>query len=162
MVAALTPTAFVTALAIPLVTLATGNFMSVEQQPDAAKMQVFQMAIPAQLFLSALFATIVPSTIAVCATHAIARSLSRLRGRDYALIGAAVGCTVALLLAMVVSPLLLFPTAAMVGALMGASYRRLAGLEPLALPEPIMVNDTAELVDTDHPARRQHVVLTDG
>ena len=51
----------------------------------------------------------------------------------------------------------LFPAAAIVDALMGAVYRRFAGLAPLALPEPVLVDDPATLLGAD---RCQHAVIT--
>jgi hypothetical protein len=49
--------------------------------------------------------------------------------------------------------------AAAYGAVMGALYRRFAGLEPLPLPEAVIATDPDALVGADHPARRQHSVI---
>lgn len=161
-IAATVPAVLMGALTIPLGVLAFGNLIPTERQPDSSIMQVMQLAFPAQIFLSTLFATIIPSTIVVCATHGIARALGWNHGGQYALVGAVVNCVAALLLVLMINPALLFPAAAIAGGLMGALYRRFAGLEPLPLPEPVLVNDHAALVGADHPARRQHVVITNG
>lgn len=42
-----------------------------------------------------------------------------------------------------------------------ALYRRLAGLEPVALPDDVHVRDRRALVAADHPARRYHRVVAD-
>lgn len=156
-IAATAPAVFVAALVIPLCMLAFGDYTTFE--PQTATALAFQVALPAQTFLTMLAATIVPAAIVVCATHGIARGLGRINGRDYAVIGAAVSCAAALTLVMLVEQAFLFPAAACVGALMGAVYRLFAGLEPLALPEPVLVDDPAPLVGADHPARRQHAVI---
>jgi hypothetical protein len=161
-IAATVPAVLAAALAMPLGMLAFGNFMPFERQADAAIMQVFQLAFPAQVVLATLFATIVPSAIVVCATHGIARGLGWLRARHYALIGASVSCSAALVLIMMVDSTFLFPAAAGAGGLMGAIYRQFAGLEPAALPDPVLVDDAARLVGADHPTRRQHAVITNG
>jgi hypothetical protein len=56
----------------------------------------------------------------------------------------------------------LFPVAAIVGALMGAVYRRFAGIEPLPLPEAVLAEDPRTLVPADHPSRRTHTVIMNG
>ncbi len=140
--------------------LGLGNYMTFE--PQEAPVVAFELAFPAQMFLTTLAATIIPAAIVVCATHGIARGLGRINGRDYALIGAGVNCVAALTLVMLVEQAFLFAAAACVGALMGGVYRLFAGLEPLALPEPVLVEDRAAMVGADHPARRQHAVIIDG
>jgi hypothetical protein len=42
---------------------------------------------------------------------------------------------------------------------MGALYRRFAGIEAVPLPEAVIANEEAALVDADHPSRRQHSVI---
>src|SRR5689334_5345209 len=159
-IAATTPAVFAAVIAIPLCMLGLGDYVSFEPQPSMVV--ALQIALPAQVFLATLAASIVPAAIVVCATHGIARGLGRRNGRDYAVIGAAVGCAAALTLVALVEQMFLFPAAACIGALMGALYRLFAGLEPLALPEPVLVEDPALLVAADHPSRRQHAVITDG
>jgi hypothetical protein len=56
----------------------------------------------------------------------------------------------------------LFPLAAIIGAIMGATYRRFAGIEPLPLPEDVLATDPRALVPEDHPARRTHAVVMNG
>ena len=58
--------------------------------------------------------------------------------------------------------MLLLPTVAVAGALMGAIYRRFAGLEPLPLPEAVLATDPAHLVAADHPTRQGHTVIMNG
>jgi hypothetical protein len=94
--------------------------------------------------------------------HHIARGLRRDRALEYAGIGAAM----ALVCGFLLSPLapfaalshLLIPAMAC-GAIMGALYRRFAGLEPLPLPEAVIASDPETLVGSDHPSRRQHSVI---
>ena len=45
------------------------------------------------------------------------------------------------------------------GAIMGALYRRFAGLEPVPLPEAVIATDPNALVAADDPARHQHRVI---
>jgi hypothetical protein len=125
---------------------------------------VIAAAIPAQLFLTLLVATVVPSAIFVLCLHHIARALHRHRAFEYA----AVGGLMALICAYLLSPFtpftsisfLLIP-AIVYGAMMGALYRRFAGLEPVPLPEAVIATDANALVGVDHPARQQHrVILT--
>ena len=49
--------------------------------------------------------------------------------------------------------------AAAYGAIMGALYRRFAGLEPVPLPEAVIATDPNALVGADDPARHQHRVI---
>ncbi len=122
---------------------------------------IITAALPAQVFLTVLIATTVPSAILVIAVHHIARAVRRSRGGDYAVIGSVVtaGCFI------LVTPLLggmmivVLPAALVHGAIMGALYRRFAGIEPIPLPELVIATDAQALVGTDHPSRRQHGVL---
>ena len=66
-----------------------------------------------------------------------------------------------MMLALMSAPVL-FPLAALVGALMGAAYRRFAGIEPLPLPEDVLATDPRALVAEDHPARHSHAVVING
>ena len=56
-----------------------------------------------------------------------------------------------------VSPLMM--AAVGCGAIMGALYRRFAGLEPVPLPEAVIATDPNALVGADDPARHQHRVI---
>ena len=113
------------------------------------------MALPAYLFMATLLATAIPSAIIVSVTHAAARGFRRTRGTDYAVIGAVVGMIASVALAMLVpTPLLALVVVA--AAIMGAAYRRFAGLEPLPLPE------AATLVGEHDPARRTRTVIMNG
>jgi hypothetical protein len=127
---------------------------------------IFLAAIPAQVFLTMLIVTVVPSGIFVVCVHHIARALHRSRGLDYALVGAAMGCLCGVVVAPFTAltapvPFLLVP-ALLYGAIMGELYRRFAGLEPEPLPEPVIVTDVDTLVSADHSSRQGHrVVFTD-
>jgi hypothetical protein len=121
-----------------------------------------ELALPAQIFFVTLFVMFVPAAIVVAATHALARSFGLTQGRHYALLGAATNCVAALLLIAMVHAAFLFPVAAIIGALMGAVYRRFAGLEPSPLPESVLVEDPRTLVPADHPARHTHAVIMNG
>jgi len=118
-------------------------------------------ALPAQIFLMVLIATIVPSAILVLVMHHIARAIGRSRGGEYAIIGSALPAACMLLLAplMTGTVMVLLPAAIVNGAIMGALYRRFAGLEPVPLPEMVIATDAQALVGADHPSRRQHGVL---
>jgi hypothetical protein len=72
----------------------------------------------------------------------------------------------ALICAYLLSPITPFASAsfllipaAIYGAIMGALYRRFAGLEPVPLPEAVIATDPNALVGADHPARHQHRVI---
>lgn len=106
--------------------------------------------------------TAIPAAIIIQVTHALARAMNRMRGIDYAVIGAIVSCAAALTIAGYVPLWLLLPAVAVAGALMGAIYRRFAGFEPLPLPEAVLVTDPAHLVAADHPTRQGHTVVMNG
>jgi hypothetical protein len=123
---------------------------------------VFAAAIPAQMFLIVLVATILPSTIFALCAHHIARALRRNRGHEYAAIGSLMAGLCAGLIAPltpVTSIFLLLAPAVVYGAIMGALYRRFAGIEPVPLPEAVIATDEAALVGADHPSRQQHSVI---
>lgn len=120
-------------------------------------------AIPAQTFLVVLIATVLPSTIFVLCAHHIARALRRSRGYEYAAIGslAAGLCAGPIALVTPLTPIFVLVLAIVYGAIMGALYRRFAGIEPVPLPEAVLAPDEAALVGADHPSRRRHnVILT--
>jgi hypothetical protein len=127
---------------------------------------IFLAAIPAQVFLTTLVVTIVPSGILVVCVHHTARACHRSRGLEYAVLGGLMACLCGGVIAPFTAlsspvPLLLVP-AFVYGAIMGALYRRFAGLEPEPLPEPIIVTDVNTLVGADHSSRQGHgVVFTD-
>ena len=117
---------------------------------------------PSYVPVVALITTLLPSAIVVVATHAIVRAMGSARTLDYVLVGAGAGFVVGCMLIGFVKPLLLLPYALVSGGLMGAAYRRFAGLEPLPLPEAVLANDVNALVPADHPSRRGHTVITNG
>uniref|UniRef100_UPI001954EEF6 hypothetical protein n=1 Tax=Klebsiella aerogenes TaxID=548 RepID=UPI001954EEF6 len=56
----------------------------------------------------------------------------------------------------------LLVAAPIAGALMGATYRKFAGIEPLPLPEAVLATDENTLVGADHPSRKGHAVIMNG
>jgi hypothetical protein len=133
--------------------------------PEPSAAPIFLAALPAQIFITALVATIIPSAILVICTHHLARALRRSRGYEYAALGGLMTALCGLIIAPF-SPLssvaFLFGLAVIYGAIMGALYRRFAGIEPVPLPEPVLVIDENTLVPADHPSRQSHsVVFTD-
>jgi hypothetical protein len=134
----------------------TGTF----QNPVWAN-QISRMILPAYFFMLTLFATAIPAAIVVGVTHTVARLARRTRGMDYAILGAVV-MTVACLAFLMYVPPTYFSPLVIAGALMGAVYRRFAGLEPLALPEAVLATDPATLVAEDDPARRTRAVILSG
>ena len=124
---------------------------------------IFASALPAQMFLITLTVTIVPAAIFVLCTHHIARALHRQSGVAYAALG---GLLAALCSGVAVPFMPIFASetfplvsATMCGAIMGALYRRFAGIEPVPLPEPVIVTDENTLVPADHPSRQGHSVM---
>jgi hypothetical protein len=153
-IAAMVPAALTAVLSSTLVSLFLPGNLGVGP--------VFVVAIPAQMFLMILIATIVPSAIFVLATHHVARALRRGRGFEYAAIGSlTAGLCVGLIAPLLpIAPIFLLLASAIVyGAIMGALYRRFAGLEPVPLPEAVIASDEHALVGADHPSRRQHSVI---
>ncbi|MEH2547099.1 hypothetical protein V1283_003744 [Bradyrhizobium sp. AZCC 2262] len=148
------------AVTVPAAISAALAFMVLALFGTAGPDSIITAALPAQVFLTVLIATTVPSAILVLAIHHIARALRRSRGGEYAAIGSlvAAGCVVLLMPVFGAMPLLL-ATAVVNGAIMGALYRRFAGIEPVPLPEVVIATDTQALVSADHPSRRQHGVI---
>jgi len=72
------------------------------------------------------------------------------------------GAAGSLLLVFLVNAAFAVVLGAATGALMGAVYRRFAGIEPLALPEDVLSADPNALVAEDHPSRRRHAVILNG
>jgi hypothetical protein len=159
--ASMVPAAMVALIMIPFVTFFLTKWDAGASQNPAWTNQISQMAMPAYFFMLTLFATAIPAAIVVGITHAAARVVRRTGGLDYAVIGAAVGALGAAALLMFFPPILI-PVAFIVGALMGAIYRRFAGLEPLALPEAVLATDRATLVGEHDPARRTRAVIMNG
>jgi hypothetical protein len=160
-IAAMVPAAMVALITIPFVTFFLTEWDTRGLQNTVWANQISRMALPAYLFMATLLATAIPSAIIVSATHAVARAFRRTRGTDYAVIGAIVGIIASVALAMLVpTPLLALVVVA--AAIMGAAYRRFAGLEPLPLPEAVMATDPATLVGEHDPARRTRAVIMNG
>jgi hypothetical protein len=121
------------------------------------------LALPAQMILATLFVMIVPSLIAVGATHALARAFARTRAIEYAIFGATTGVVGSLLLVTLVNGVgFIMMLGAVIGAIMGAVYRRFAGLEPLSLPEDVLTQDPETLVPEGHPSRKTRTVIING
>lgn len=160
-IASVVPAAIVALVTIPFVTFFLTKWDTGGSQNPAWANQISQMAMPAYFFIATLFATAIPAAIVVGITHAAARVIRRTGGLDYAVVGAVVGALGAATLLMFYPPIL-FPVAIIAGALMGAIYRRFAGLEPLALPEAVLATDRATLVGEHDPARRTRAVIMNG
>jgi hypothetical protein len=156
-IAAAVPALIVSAVMLSVLMLGVGSLFGGGRSALAA-----QLALPAQIFLVNLFVMFVPALFVVGATHALARSLRLTTGAHYALIGAVVNCCAALLLLAMVHAAVLFPAAAVIGAVMGAIYRRFAGIEPLPLPEAVLATDRRTLVPADHPSRRTRAIIMNG
>lgn len=157
-ITALMPAVLTTVLSVSLASLLPGfvSYMS------SGSNLVIAAALPAQLFLTFMVASIVPSAIFVLCMHHIARAFRRDSASAYAVTGG----VMAALCAYLVSPMvplasvsLLVTVAAVYGSIMGALYRRFAGLEPVPLPEAVIATDPNALVGADHPARQQHRVI---
>jgi hypothetical protein len=132
--------------------------------------QIIALALPAQMFLMAAMTTIIPGAIFIAIAHGVARTLRRIRGLDYAGVGALMGVAFGIVLipfggwpsfpftgvGFLILPL------AVIGAIMMAVYRRFAGLEPRSLPEPILATEIESLVPEDHPSRHTHAVVFNG
>jgi hypothetical protein len=158
LIAATVPAALTAVLIFMLLSLFLPDLLGRGGGPDS----IVAAAIPAQLFLSVWFATIVPSTIFVLSVHYIVRALRRTRGFEYAATGSVVaGLCVALIgpLMPVTTIFVLLAPAVVYGGIMGGLYRRFAGLEPVPLPEAVIATDETALVGADHPSRRQHSVI---
>jgi hypothetical protein len=129
--------------------------------PDGSA-SIFFAAIPAQIFLTMLTVSVVPSAILIICAHHVARALHRCSGLEYALIGGVAASLCGVLATSFVpltSDAFLLSPAFIYGAIMGALYRRFAGLEPVPLPEPVIVTDVNTLVPADHSSRQGHGVV---
>ncbi|PIT00479.1 hypothetical protein TSA1_06685 [Bradyrhizobium nitroreducens] len=153
-IAALIPTVLATLLPYTLVPLLMNGF------GDKSTAHIFAAVIPAQTFMVMMVISVIPSSIFMLCVHHLARASSRRNAWEYAAIGgvAAFGCALLLAFALPLLALLVVP-AAFCGAVMGAIYRRFAGLEPMPLPEAVIATDPNTLVDADHPSRHQHGVI---
>ena len=153
-IAALMPAVLATLLPYTLLPLLMNGFA------DKSTAHIFAAVIPAQTFLAMLVISVIPATIFMLCLHHVARAIGRRSAWEYAAIGGAAAFVCALLLAFM-APLLAVLTvpAAFCGAVMGALYRRFAGLEPVPLPEPVIATDPEALVGADHPSRHQHGVI---
>ncbi|MFT4117107.1 hypothetical protein [Bradyrhizobium sp.] len=127
---------------------------------DKSTAHIFATLIPVQTFLTMLAISVVPSSIFMLCIHHIARAMGRRSALEYALIAgvAAFGCVMLLGLVVPLLSLLLVP-ATFCGAMMGALYRRFAGIEPVPLPEMVIASDPNALVGADHASRHQHGVI---
>jgi hypothetical protein len=160
-IASVVPAAMVALVTIPFVTFFLTQWDTGGSHNPVWANQISRMTLPAYFFMLTLFATAIPAAIIVGVTHALARAVRRTGGVDYTVIGAVVGATAAALSLMYL-PAIFFPAGIVLGAMMGAIYRRFAGLEPLALPEAVMATDPATLVGEHDPARRTRAVVMNG
>jgi hypothetical protein len=125
--------------------------------------QILELALPSYLFTILVLITPLRAAIVIGITHAMARSLQRIGSVDYAVIGAIVSFGAALTMSSLLPTVMLMPAVILAGALMGAAYRRFAGLEPLSLPKAILATVPRHLAGKRHPARRSsHAVIING
>ncbi|MCJ9704960.1 MULTISPECIES: hypothetical protein [unclassified Bradyrhizobium] len=153
-IAALIPTVLATLLPYTLLPLLMNGFA------DKSTAHIFAAVIPAQTFMVMMVISVIPSSIFMLCVHHVARAMSRPNAWEYAVIGgvAAFACTLLLAFAVPLLAFLVVP-AGFCGAVMGALYRRFAGIEPMPLPEAVIATDPNALVDADHPSRHQHGVI---
>jgi hypothetical protein len=160
-IAALVPAALTAILSLAFFSV----LLPTDLSPEPGAQTIYLAALPAQIFLTALIATVIPSAILIISIHHIARVLHRNRGFEYATLGSLIAVLCSLAIAKFSpfsSPAFLLDLAIVYGAIMGSLYRRFAGLEPVPLPEPVIVTDDNTLVPADHPSRQHHsVVFTD-
>jgi len=123
------------------------------------------LGLAAQALITSMFVTAAPALLLILIVHHTARALGVSGGAHYAAIGAAY----AVMFAFLAGPFTAFTSvtflvipSAVAGALMGALYRRFAGLEPVPLPEAVIVTDVETHVPADDPARRSHSILLNG
>jgi hypothetical protein len=124
--------------------------------------QILKMAISSYLCIVIVLITLLPAAIVAGITHALARSLQRTHGVDYAVIGAIVSFVAASMTYSYLPTAILAPAVILAGALMGAAYRLLAGLEPLSRPRAVQAAVPRRQVGERHPARRSHAVIIHG
>jgi hypothetical protein len=124
--------------------------------------QILEVVLPSYLFMILVLITPLPAAIIIAITHAMARSLRRIGSVDYAVIGATVSFSAALMMSSLLPTAMLMPAVILAGALMGAAYRRFAGLEPLSLPKAVLATVPRHLAGKRHPARRSHAVIIHG
>jgi hypothetical protein len=144
-----------------LFTLPTSGLLSGDL-PKTFPGWIIALAGPIYLGFLGLILTALPAATIIGITHVIARAMERMRGMEYATIGAGVAMIGACTLLTYGDPVVLLFLSATAGAIMGAGYRRIAGLEPVLLPEAVHVTDPHALVSADHAARRTRMVIRNG
>lgn len=91
--------------------------------------------------------------------------MQRSRGFEYACLGSLLSalCSIVIAPFIPVSSIMFLVAPALVyGAIMGALYRRFAVIEPMPLPEPVLVTEENTLVSADHSSRKGHTVVFTG
>lgn len=164
-IAATVPAAFVFIIAFPLMMMTAPVIDHGAGASVLSAEWIIALGLPAQLFILTLLVAALPAALSALAIHGLARTLALTRTRNYAGCGALVGVALSLLF----SPLnpftalyyLVVPSV-LIGALMGITYRRFAGVEPLPLPEPVLVRDIEAVVPEDHPDRSTHQIVLNG
>jgi hypothetical protein len=124
--------------------------------------QILKVAIHSYLFLVIVLITLLPAALVAGITHALARSLQRTRGTDYAVIGTLVSFVVALMMYSYLPATMQVPTVVLAGALMGAVYRRFAGLEPRSPLKAALAANPSRLAGKHHLARHSRTVILNG
>lgn len=160
-IAATIPALAVFVLALPILMLAA-PIIGTADDSDLGKHMLLAVAMPVQMMLGALIVSAIPAALFALAVHGLARALKRTAALGYGGCGAVGGLAVAILLAPF-NPLsalgfLVIPMV-LVGAAVGGTYRRFAGVEPLPLPEPVLVRDIEAVVPENHPDRSTRQIV---
>jgi len=155
--ASFVPAAVITLVEIPLF----ATLFSTWQAADWST-QILKMAISSYLCMVIALITLLPAVIVAGIIHALARSLQRTHSVDYAMIGAIVSFVAASMMYSYLPTVMLVPVVILAGALMGAAYRLLAGLEPLSRSRAVRAAVPRRQAREHRPARRNHAVIING
>jgi hypothetical protein len=142
------PAAAYAIVAVPLVAMLFSTW-----QPTDWSTQILRLGISSALFVITAVTTMLPFSLVVAITHTLARSLRRRRDVDYAAIGAVVSLVAAPTMYVYLPVTMPLPTLVLAGALTGATYRRLAGMERLAQTAAVWAADPGRAVDRHHLVR---------
>jgi hypothetical protein len=132
--------------AVAILLMLTGNLMDSKFVDDGLAVQSIGVAVSMTVGLAVLM--VIPTLIG----HYAARYFKATSAGAYVGYG-----FLANVLLGLVTGVFLFAAPFAAGSL--ALYRRLAGLEPVGLPDDVSVRDARALVPADHPARRYHRVV---
>jgi len=154
LIASFIPAAIYAIASIPRFATAFGAW-----QPADRSAQILQLAISCYLFAITVLITLMSIAFVVGITHALARSLQRMREMDYAAIGAIVSLVAAPMLYSYLPVTMPMPMLILAAAMTAATYRRFAGLEPGALLATMLAADPNGRAGEHHAARRRHALI---